>query len=579
VLSVVLVFLKRCEDESFNNLVNTNRSGTIQSPSHWINLLQKATLQEPSCRLQIAENICPLVKCMCNDMTRLFFKSNKHWKEAMLSFVGLIYNMIHSCTADNSDKKIVYALIQNEGLLRSIIQWGYWGQHRSDISKELRLLDVDMCKDIARMGRDAIATLIIDTDNFLRGEDGEWTEDSEAFLLMCGTTPIVSKDYDPSCMVSYAVQLIRHIKAEGWSQEEIDILDYLVGQGDCVDKDVVNGMIDLGLNYCADEFEYATFVVAVSNDMVKTWIENGNSDASDTRVAFAIRAGLVEMCLDFIGRFGDHESFCIDDVYKLSFFSYIESIFECIHTVSLHQKTAKAIRSKRNDIEEKLLHMDEKNDGTSNNLICKKLFDMVRSILNINGSYCCRCNKSLSKTEVKQCNGCGRMSYCSRACQREDWLNGHKLTCNKPYKYDHIGHFQGRFEPELPNNERDARKMKELETNINMIQLKLFLDNSETILSQAKALNLPLYDCVVDFDLCKCPSTVRVVDYREDFNVAEERKGFENSRSKDNITCDFYSRLITDNGEYDEDGDIPRLSIQRLFPHEWLRKKSKSGPM
>ena len=65
VLSVVLVFLKRCEDESFNNLVNTNRSGTLQSPSHWINLLQKATLQKPSCRLQIAENIGPLVKCMC----------------------------------------------------------------------------------------------------------------------------------------------------------------------------------------------------------------------------------------------------------------------------------------------------------------------------------------------------------------------------------------------------------------------------------------------------------------------------------------------------------------------------------
>ena len=432
VLSVVLVFLKRCEDESFNNLVNTNRSGTLQSPSHWINLLQKATLQKPSCRLQIAENIGPLVKCMCNDMTRLFFKSNKHWKEAMLSFVGLIYNMIHSCTADNSDKKIVYALIQNEGLLRSIIQWGYWGQHRPDISKELRLLDVDMCKDIARMGRDAIATLITDTDNFLRDEDGEWTEDSESFLLMCGTTPIVNKDYDPSCMVSYAVQLIRHIKTEGWNEDEIDSLDYLViGHGDCVDKDVINGMIDLGLHYCADEFEYATFVVAVSNDMVMTWMENGKNYASDTRVAFAIRAGLVEMCLNFIGHFGDHESFCKDVAYKLSFFSYIESIFECIHTVSLHQKTAKAIRSKRNDIEEKLLHMDE-NLNTPNNFRCTKLLDMVGSVLDLNGSYCCRCNKSLSKTEVKQCNGCGCMSYCSRACQREDWLNGHKLTCNKP---------------------------------------------------------------------------------------------------------------------------------------------------
>ena len=125
----------------------------------------------------------------------------------------------------------------------------------------------------------------------------------------------------------------------------------------------------------------------------------------------------------------------------------------------------------------------------------------------------------------------------------------------------------------MPENNRAAAKLKELETNINMIQKKMFLDNAENILRQAEALQLPLYDCVVDFDLCKCPHTVKVVDYREDFNVAEERKGFEDSRSKDNITCDFYSRLITYNGDYDENGDIPRLCMQRLFPHEWLTKK------
>jgi len=48
-----------------------------------------------------------------------------------------------------------------------------------------------------------------------------------------------------------------------------------------------------------------------------------------------------------------------------------------------------------------------------------------------------------------------------------------------------------------------------------MIHLKLLLDNAEDILRQAKGLDLPFYDCVVCFDLCKCPPTVRVEDYRE----------------------------------------------------------------
>lgn len=95
--------------------------------------------------------------------------------------------------------------------------------------------------------------------------------------------------------------------------------------------------------------------------------------------------------------------------------------------------------------------------------------------------------------------GCHGMVYCSRACQKEDWLNGgHKLACCKSFTYDLAGQFQGRCVPLTePENERAATKMKELETNLNMIQLRLFVDNSETILSQAKALGLPLYDCIL----------------------------------------------------------------------------------
>ena len=128
------------------------------------------------------------------------------------------------------------------------------------------------------------------------------------------------------------------------------------------------------------------------------------------------------------------------------------------------------------------------------------------------------------------------------------------------YTPENVGRFQGRYLPkEVPSDERAAAKLKELETNMSMIQLKLFLDNSETILSQAEALGIPLCDCIVYFDLCQCPPAFEVVDYRVEFDTPEERKGFEETRSKENITCDYYSRGIC---------------MQRLFPHAWLRKKA-----
>jgi len=403
----------------------------------------------------------------------------------------------------------------------------------------------------------------------------------------------VNKEYDPSCIVSYVVELIRHIKTEGPNEEDIDILEELVGHGDCVDKDVINGIIDLGLNCCTDDFEYAAFVARVSNNMINKWVANGESEVSDARFAFAVRAGLIEMCLNFIEQYwkdekgvngkDDTEVGDEDDPHKSgeeeeeSLFSDIESILVHINSLSLHEKSAKAIRSKRCDIEEKL-HQLEKNVDITRNDPGKKLLDMIRSTLNLNGLYCCRCNKSLSRTEVKQCEGCSRMTYCSRACQKEDWSNGHKLACCKSYTNKTAGQFQGRCEPEeVPSGQRAAAKMKEVETNFNMIHLKLFLDNAEDILRQAKALDLPLYDCVVRFDLCEYPPTTTVVveNYKTNFLGPKAIKGFEDTRSKKNITCDFISHII--NGELDKDGDVPRLLMQRLFPHELLTTTKKEA--
>jgi len=493
VLSVILDFLKRCEDETFIQVASSisHIGERLKTPSLWIDILDQAVSQEARCMLQIAENIGPLVRCMCNDMERVFFKSNKHWREGIDSFVRLVYNIIYTCWDNSADKKIVQTLLQkNEGLLTSIIQWGFWSkENRPDLTKVLTL---EGCADIAELGRDSTVYLIADEDNFLRDDEEDLTEDGKEMVKLIGTTPVVSKDYNPNCELLFVVGLVKYMKTDEWEEIHFDALMILIIDVDCVDKGVITEMIDWGLKYVA-ELNDAVEVARVSGCLL--WRRRDNLQwpmvlkvyANDARTAFAVRAGLIDMCLDFIDKFGkiasiDQE----DDGPKL--FPFTRRIFRAIHEVSLHQKTTKAIRSKRVEIEKRLLSLEGNTDITGSSE-CKRVLDMVRSILNISGSYCSRCNKSLSRTEVKQCNRCNIMTYCSRACQREDWLNGHSVTCCTPNTHKLLlkfmshklaGRYQGRCLPKiLPESGRAAAALKELEVNVSMIQLKLYLDNSE----------------------------------------------------------------------------------------------------
>ena len=95
---------------------------------------------------------------------------------------------------------------------------------------------------------------------------------------------------------------------------------------------------------------------------------------------------------------------------------------------------------------------------------------------------------------------------------------------------------------------------------------------------QAKTLDIPLYDCVVLFDLRECPSVVEVATYTEYFDtyyhhVPEVKEGFEFSRSKENITCVYLSNLcIIKEGLFTDD-EPSELWMQRLFPHKMLTNK------
>ena len=358
-------FLDRCEDCTFDKVLADRRvlssltrdaikSGgdlqDLQSPLLWIKVLMRAAELEPSCQVDIAVSIDPLVRCMGNDTERLFFKSNDHWKEGVETSVSLVYNMIINNTdEDNLREKVIKAFLEyDEDFITTFVKIVFWKDRRPDI---VELLSMEKCIQIAAFGRAVVGKLVTNAAEDL-------SEESRRLLSMIGCMPIVSKDYNPDCMMSFTAGLMTRfmreeeseekffLSKEGWRWKDplrdgvLDILRPLVEEVDCVDKDVIKGIIGLGTNYVHD-YACAVIVARLSQNMLC------KIRPSDSRIAFAIRSGLVEMCLSFVERFGEHESFG-DEVDSL--YSHIDSVFYKIHGISLHEKSRKAIRYKIGDI-------------------------------------------------------------------------------------------------------------------------------------------------------------------------------------------------------------------------------------
>jgi len=550
VVTSVLGFLQRCESETFDSVI-ADIGGDLETPLTWIDSMLCAIRSNSSFVSIIAKNIGHLMRCMCDDMNKLFFQSNQHWKESFKPFVQLIWFIIYEtfetdildCSAEKEE--VIKTLLhhENENFLASIVQWSsFWNRsNRPDI--ELGFDSRKMIYNCGRLSTHLLVKNVVDLRKTI------------------ATMPIISREYDPSCTVSYVAGIVDYMMYNECQKEDFETLHHLVVDTDCVDQSVIEGMVNLGFKLSAD-LERSILLMNISREMIVQ-----KEQPSDTRVAFAIRAGLVEMCLTFVGRFGRQTT--NENDIQTALLCHIEGIFKSIYDVALHKKTWKAIRHQRQVIEARSNHLDF---ITHDN--CKKLVLMVKSILDMNGAYCCHCNKSLGRKERFQCGECNRMTYCSRSCQRSDWLNGHSHACCKTYNDDNCGQFQGRaVPPTIPEDERTASKLGELEINNNMIQLKLFLDHSATILEQAKSLNIPLYDCIVKFELRYCPLKVTTHHYTELYDdESVGKKQYEASRSEKNITCMFSSHNFI-GGMTNHLGKSAVLGMQRLFPCEWLTDK------
>lgn len=121
---------------------------------------------------------------------------------------------------------------------------------------------------------------------------------------------------------------------------------------------------------------------------------------------------------------------------------------------------------------------------------------------------------------------------------------------------------------------RVGKKLADLLTNLTMIQLKLFLDNSDDH-KPSKLVRSSFVRLCGSICLQKCPHTITVTKYTEYYgSSAVQLNGYECSRSRENIACVYNACLYNgDSGEVE--GKVTKLVTQRLFPHVWLLKQSK----
>jgi hypothetical protein len=224
--------------------------------------------------------------------------------------------------------------------------------------------------------------------------------------------------------------------------------------------------------------------------------------------------------------------------------------------VGFHQKTAKAIRDHRSQIIEALsrLSAQVKTEQTT------KFVDLLSSIMDLNLVTCSHCNIPIEWRTALFCEGCRRVTYCGKKCQKEDWRHGtHSSDCS----------FLARSADVLGLTTFDVRrsrnksKLTGLRNNMVTSQRKMFLRHEDALSRQL--LTYPdRSDYISVFNLSNQQRPISFVHFDVLFTCPKQRKWFEDFRSSDKVVCQFTSYVL--NGELDEEGNVNIIRVWASFP-------------
>jgi hypothetical protein len=554
-IPVVLGFLSRCEHEDFNKMVNKVK-GNLRTPVDWIEILVYYSSGDPF-KLEIANGIQAIVRCLCNDSKRLFFMNNKYWHEAVTPFVCLVSGLLQS--SDDSSLNVTAAtvsniLLQNEGFLESMIHKCFWRSYRSDIVKEY-----ESYPQLYRMRTlEAFAHKVIRNIVFVGSSFASKTFSQDGFDLLktVAKTPVVSRSYDAECKINYVIGMIRMLKHVNSHLDRGDHFATLIMLTVCFGNDAIAEVVDLGRR-CTANIDDAINITRLSYCMLLRKNAHEKVFPIDKRIAVAIISGLLEMCFDFITRFAcdPRVQLLVCDAKRDELIGFVVGIAECLQQVALHQNTSKAIRDRQSLIMEALgpLIYAEKS-----HLV--QFLDILVSIMILSKGSCSRCNKPIEWHTALFCEGCRRVAYCGKKCQKKDWRCGsHSSHCSfLSSSADMMG--LTTFEVKSSIN---ISELTGLRNNIVTSQKKLFLQHKSALFSQL--LNYQdRSDYIAVFDLSNKQKPIIVEHYHVVYACPKQRKWFEDVRLPGKLICVFMSQVFND--ELNEDGDVNIIHLFAIFP-------------
>ena len=382
-----------------------------------------------------------------------------------------------------------------------------------------------------------------------------------------------------------------------------------------IDKEVITAVIHFGLN-SVGSFDDAMLVTMTVFSILQP-TSGVFTKVSDTRLAAAISAGLLELCIDFVLRYGEHpdphpdeEDYMITNLWHLA---------SSAHVTVLHKRSFKAIKGRQSQVQKALSDVgvtgrttyspgeDQverssvastpantfmigwENKYPGRNVRCSQIIQTVQSAMYISTTSCCQCLEVINSA-VKRCSKCQRTAYvsascfsvcyfavyqihsiicmmcwgskCSRGCQIEHWkTGGHKLDCPQMAMVNTLT-VKG-------DRKKDIEKAYELESNIIVACNKLVLENNSRILELATHQKFDILDCIVLVELCHQLPFVKVKLATDSMlkEVDIERERFDLNKSNGALQCVYKSYVFNgEAGSRSSSHEWPITNLVQTFP-------------
>ena len=424
-VATVFQLLDRCEEEKFADVLG--RDGDLPSPEFWLMMLVNTVFPDNvtckdlvlNTRMEIARGIGPLVRCLTDDSKRMFFGENRFWCPCIGYFVGLVEALVLS-------PETVPILIQYQGLTEFLIECMFWNNHRPDIVVESRTYVAERLPNpLEIVVKCASRTLreFARVDKVTIKGGVRFPDEGTKRLELIASTKIVSEKYNPDCKVNFAAGLFDLIKADPSEYVLLNlwfIVRHLVWAQLCIDRATIVRIVKHGLTNVKFSIDAYGLVDVLHLALVPRPETAGRGrNLDDDLFAAAIKAGLIEMCLHLILRFGANSE---NEPPHDGWLDTLGYLLDGASAVSLFKKSAKAVTEHRSEIQEVLRSAVGKTEGKSS-----KLVEKVRSIVSINMEtgkktektlsdslkleHCDRCLKELQADQIKLCSKCHRGPY------------------------------------------------------------------------------------------------------------------------------------------------------------------------